>query len=484
MCPIITRIVNLSLQTGLFPTDCKFASIKPLLKKSTLDKDDLKSYRPISNLSFLSKLIERVVADRLTSHLTSNLLFNSHQSAYRKFHSTETALLSVQNDLLMSMDKGSISALLLLDLSAAFDTVDHTILLHRLQHWFGISDIALLWFKSFLSDRCQSVRTAESTSLPTSLSFGVPQGSVLGPILFSLYTKPLSSLISKHPDIQHHLYADDTQIYLSFSPSKTTAALTLIESCLQQIFSWMTANKLSVNPDKTEYLLIGSKLPEHPPSINLGSATATSSDHARNLGFIFQADLSADKHISGVVKSCFCHIRDLRRIRSCLSRSAAIIIANALVHSRLDYCNSLYFGLPKYSIHRLQKIQNCLARVVTRSAHMAHTSPILKSLHWLPIQFRIQFKLNCITHRLLSLNQPIYLNATVAQRTNSHTVRSSSFCPLIVPSFRKKCAGYRSFSYAAPHLWNHLPDSVRSAPSYYSFRRQLKTYLFNQAFPT
>jgi hypothetical protein len=484
ICPIITDIVNLSLKSGSFPSACKIASVTPLLKKTNLEPDDLKNYRPISNLSFLSKVIERVVSAQLTSHLTTNNLFNSNQSAYRKFHSTETALLSVQNDLLISMDNGLSSALLLLDLSAAFDTVDHSILLHRLENWFGISQTALLWFKSFLSDRSQSVHTSHSTSTLATLLFGVPQGSVLGPLLFSLYTKPLSSLISQYPDIRHHLYADDTQIYLSFSPSTSSSAIALIESCLQHIFSWMSANKLALNPDKTEYLLISPNTSTSAPSMNLGPTTIIPTDNAKNLGVIFQSDLSLTNHISAVVKSCFFHIRDLKRIRSCLSRNTATSIANAFVQSRLDYCNSLYFGLPKRSIYRLQKVQNCLARVVFRSSRHSHITPVLKSLHWLPVHFRIKFKICLITHRLLSFNQPPYLSHALTYRSNSHSVRSSSFNPFLVPSFRKQSAGYRSFSYAAPHLWNHLPVSVRSAASYMSFRRNLKTHLFNQAFPT
>jgi hypothetical protein len=484
LCPIITHIVNLSLKSGSFPSHCKFASVTPLLKKPTLDPDDLKNYRPISNLSFLSKVIERVVSAQLTSHLATNNLFNINQSAYKKFHSTETALLSVQNDLLISMDKGLTSALLLLDLSAAFDTVDHSILLHRLENWFGISQTALSWFKSFLSDRSQSVRTSHSTSTPAALSFGVPQGSVLGPILFSLYTKPLSFLISQYSGIHHHLYADDTQIYLSFSPSSPSSAVSIIESCLQHIFSWMSANKLALNPDKTEYLLIGSSIPDPLPSLNLNSIIINPANQAKNLGVIFQSDLSLNSHISSVVKSCFLHIRDLKRIRSCLSRNTATSIANAFVQSRLDYCNSLYFGLPKRSIYRLQKVQNCLARVVSCSSRLARITPVLKSLHWLPINFRINFKICLITHRLLSFNQPLYLSSVLSNRSNSHSVRSSSFSPFLIPSFRKQSAGYRSFSFAAPHLWNHLPTFVRTSTSYLSFRRNLKTYLFSQAFPT
>ena len=196
-------------------------------------------------------------------------------------------------------------------------------------------------------------------------------------------------------------------------------------------------------------------------------------------------DLSLNNHISAIVKSCFFfHIRDLKRIRSCLSRNTATDIANAFVHSRLDYCNSLYFGLPQRSIHRLQKVQNCLARIVSRTSYRSHITPTLKSLHWLPVNSRINFKICLITHRLLSFNQPPYLSHVLSSRSNTHSVRSSSFNPYLIPSFRKQSAGYRSFSFAAPQLWNHLPVSVRSAASYSLFRRNLKTYLFNQAFPT
>ena len=209
----------------------------------------------MSRLSFLSKLIERVIAARLSSHLSSHNLMSKLQSAYRKFHSSETALLYVQNDILASLDAGHSTALLLLDLSAAFDTRDHSILTHRLQHWFGISSTALNLLSSFLSDRFQTVLTPASKSNPVLLEYGVPQGSVLGPLFYSLYTTPLHSIISKYPGLRCHFYADDTQIYLSFSPELASSAFTSIEICIKDIFSWMMGNKLSVNPDKTEYLL-------------------------------------------------------------------------------------------------------------------------------------------------------------------------------------------------------------------------------------
>ena len=454
IAPIITRIVNLSLSSGVFSKQLKSALVKPLLKKSNLDPNDLKNYRPISNLFFLSKLIECVIAARLSSHLSYHNLMSKLQSAYRKFHSSETALLNVQNDILASLDSGHSTALLLLDLSAAFDTIDHSILTHRLQHWFGISYSTLNLLSSFPSDRFQTIIIIPaSKSNLVLLEYDVPQGSVLGPQLYSLYTTPLHSIISKYPGLRCHFYADDTQIlYLSFSNELASSAFTSIETCIKDIFSWMIGNKLSVNPDKTEYLLFNSKNINVPVSINLNLNTISPSECAQNLGVIFQPDMSMDKHISSVVKTCFHQLREFSHIRSFIPKSAVITFANAFIHSCIDYCNSLFYGLPKYSINRLQKIQNSVARIVTRTSRSSHITPVLKSLHWLPVQYRINFKLCCITHRALSLKEPHYLNSLLINRLNLHSLLSSSFNPLTLPFFNKKSNGFRSFAHAAPFL--------------------------------
>ena len=234
------------------------------------------------------------------------------------------------------------------------------------------------------------------------------------------------------------MHANDTQTYLSFSPELASSAFTSIETCITDIFSWMIGNKLSVNPDKTEYLLFNSKNISVPVSINLNLNTISPSECAKYLGVIFQSDMSMNKHFSSVVKTCFHQLRKFRHIRSFIPKSAAIIFANAFIHSRMNYCNSLFCGLPKYSINRLQKIQNSVARIVTRTSRSSHITPILKSLHWLPVQYRINFKLCCIARRALSLEKPHYLNSLLIHRLNSHSLRFSFFNPLTLPFFNKK----------------------------------------------
>ena len=222
--------------------------------------------------------------------------------------------------------------------------MDHYILINHLKHWFGISlatTINLLF--SFLSGRSQLVVTSNVKSLPNLLEYGNPQGSVIGLLLYSLYTALLLSVISNHPGIQRHFYTDDTQIYLSFSPELASSAFSTIESCIRDVFSWMISNKLSVNPDKTEYLLFNPNNVNLPVNvINLGSNTISPCDSAKNLGVIFQTGMSIiDKHISSITKSCFLQLRDICRIYPFISNTAAITLANAFVHSHLDFCNSL-----------------------------------------------------------------------------------------------------------------------------------------------
>ena len=210
LLPVITRIVNLSLTTGNVPRHFKDAMVRPKLKKDSLDHQLFSHFRPISNLKLLSKVTEKAVACQLTDYLNANGLQERLQSAYKVTHSTETALLKVQSDIFNAIDKQESVLHLLLDLSAAFDTVDHVILLSRLNTRYGIKGNAPHWFASYLKDRRQFIQVENTRSSFVELQWGVPQGSVLGPILYTLYTTPLGDIIRKH-DLQFHLYADDCQ---------------------------------------------------------------------------------------------------------------------------------------------------------------------------------------------------------------------------------------------------------------------------------
>ena len=476
----ITHLINLSLSEGVFPDTFKQAIVSPLLKKHSLPKDDLSSYRPISNLNFISKVLEKVLHSRLLTHLESFPALSQFQSAYRKFHSTETALLRIHNDLLLAMNRQHVSALVLLDLSAAFDTIDHNILLNRLRSTFGISDTAFTLLSSYLCNRSQSVSIDNKFSSTLPLVRGVPQGSVLGPLLFSLYTTPLSTILSDS-SIQFHFYADDTQLYVSFSSSDSSQSLTKLSTTLDLVHTWFCANRLAVNPSKTEYLLIGNNIQRSKvinASVYFQNLTLLPSDSVRNLGVIFDSNLDFKRHISSICRSSFYQIRQLRQIRSSLDRNSATILANSLVHSKLDYCNSLLYGLPDTSISRLQRVQNSLARVVCNvSKRSAHSITLLKTLHWLPISQRIKYKISLLTFKLLHSGKPSYLADCVSYYQPARTLRSTNSLLLAVPDIRS-CVGRRSFSFASPTVWNALPLQLRSCPNISSFCKQLKTHYF------
>jgi hypothetical protein len=430
----------------------------------------------------VSKIIERIVATRINQHLKSFPSLSPFQSAYRKFHSTETALLRITNDILLACERQKVTALVLLDLSAAFDTIDHSILISRLSTTFGITGSALNLISSYLLDRTQSVSIGPShdQSAPSPLSTGVPQGSVLGPLLFCLYTTPLASIFARS-SITPHFYADDTQLYISFSAADITNSLLELSAALDLTHSWLTSNRLTVNPSKTEFLLIGTPQQRSKvvsPSISFQGAILKPSADARNLGVIFDSSLSYTKHISNICSTSFYHIRQLRQVRASLDLNSSIILANALVSSKLDYCNSLYYNLPRSAKNRLQRVQNSLARAIVPSTRYTdHITPTLRKLHWLPIDKRIDFKIAALTYKTLNYHQPAYLFELLHPDTPSYSLRSATKNFLKIP-YMKSEIGRRSFSFAAPTVWNSLPLSIRESPSLDLFLSRLKTHLF------
>lgn len=485
LLPVITKIVNSSLAAGYLPDSLKMALVKPLLKKMSLDPNILKNFRPVSNLSFLSKIIEKIVAKRLNKHMADNGLHDILQSAYKPGHSTETALLKVQSDILSALDKKSGVYLALIDLSAAFDTVDHDILLSFLNDTIGINDAALNWFKSYLTNRTQQVEIDGVLSDPTNLKFGVPQGSVLGPLKFCIYTLPIGAIIKAH-GLQYHIYADDTQVYLSFDLKNPEHALQKLNACLADIRSWMISNKLKINDDKTEFLIIGSKHThsnlKSSPELLVGNSKITPSASARNLGATFDQYMSMEQHVTNTSKSVHFHLRNIGSLRGILTESATTQLVHSLISSRLDYCNSLLKGIPDSQVQRLQRLQNHAARIVSRVGKFDHIQPVLKKLHWLPVKERIDFKVLLLTHKSLLGKAPAYLANELMEYKPSRTLRSQNQQLLEVPKSNSKSFGDRTFYHIAPKMWNTLPLELRNTSSTESFKKQLKTYLFRKAY--
>ncbi len=367
---------------------------------------------------------------------------------------------------MLAMDNQKVVLFLLLDLSAAFDTVDHNILISRLETRFGVKGVALDWFKSYLADRFQAVKIDGTTSSPQNLKFGVPQGSVLGPILFCIYTSPLGDLLRTH-DVGYHFYADDSQIYLAFSADSLCTqvdSFSRIESCAEDIRQWMYQNKLKLNDDKTVFMAIGNK-PQLDKlvfdSVIVGDSYIDSVDSTMNLGAGFDSGMTMKFHVNKLCISGYYHLRNISRIKRCLSHDALEKLIHALISSRIDYCNSLLIGVPKYTLHKVQLLQNSAARLLSGTRKFDHITPILQSLHWLPVECRIDFKVLLMTFKALHGKAPVYLSELLTFR-DTRASRFTNQYILNVPRSKHVTFGDRAFSVYAPTLWNSVPYSVRS----------------------
>ena len=375
-----------------------------------------------------------------------------------------------------------VSILSLLDLSVAFDTLDHHIMLQRLSLSFGLSGTVLKWFSSYLTGRHFFVIIDGIKSDLTPLEFGVPQGSVLGPMLYTLYTLPLGNVIRQHLT-PFHMYADDTQLYMSAKPSDTTKLIMNVQSCIEAVKAWMAPNKLKMNDDKTEMMPVATsqKLRSlDADHVCIGSDRVNFTNKAKNLGVILDSCLSMDSHVNQISKVSYLEIRRLGHLRSYLDINEASALASAFILSRLDYCNSLLAGLPNDKLQKLQRIQNSAARLVLGRSKYDHATPMLRELHWLPIKARIEYKLALTCFKSKSGNYPSYISDLLVPYTPTQSLRSSSSNNFSIPRIHLKGFGERAFTFSGPSVWNALPQELKSCSTLGHFKKQMKTHLFRK----
>ena len=447
--------------------------------KISLDPELPSSYCPISNLNTISKVLEKLFLARVKPFIMASPNFCRMQSAYRKGHSTETALLYIYNDIFKSMDNRRGTVLVSLDLRAAFDMVDHDRLIQRLSDCFGLTGVAVTWVQSYLSNREQFIKIRDHSSRATRMESGIPQGSVLGPFLFSTYVSPLSKII---PDtVKFHQYADDTQLYCSISTSEFASEVTRLQDCVRDVSDWFLTNCMQLNGDKSEAVLfaLGAQAAKVDPKATVdivGSAMELSAD-IRSLGVHMDGKLNMDRHVNSVCSSCYYHIRALRHIRPSLNQETAANVGRSVVSSRLDYCNSLMYGISRANMKKLQRVQNALIRVICSLGPRDSVSGARRDLHWLPIEQRIIFKIAVLTFNCRRRSAPPYLCDLVHDYLPRRTLRSGDGVTLEVPR-TKTVTAERAFSVAAPTIWNDLPLKLRQTTYFNGFKTELKTHLF------
>jgi exonuclease III len=487
LLPSLCKLINNSFSQCAFPTSLKEAAVTPLIKKSSLDRENLRNYRPVSNLAYLGKLIEKAAITRLNDHISYHQLDEPLQSAYRPKHSVETALVKVYNDMLLTLDSGRGVMLVLLDMSSAFDTVDTVILGNRLQSLYGITGDALKWVSSYFRDRTQHVgiEGCASDNHPVS---SLPQGSMFGPFCFPRYTSPVGRICKKHR-VSYHLYADDIQLYVAVDLKKATEEKARLEQCIRDLRQWLIENKLKLNEEKTEYILVGSthfhqNVSGLMSTVLVGDEVIHASGAARNIGAIVDTHLNMRDHVTSVTAACYMHLRNLGCIRKYLTTDATISLVHAFITNKLDNLNAILPNSLESNFDRLQKIQNQAARIVMgiKRSDWQHMMPVLSDLHWLPIRYRTVFKINLLTFKCLHDLAPGYLASMVTWYTPQRELRSSSQALVQEHSVKVGRYGGRAFQVCAPRMWNALPEEIRKCPNIHTFKAKLKTHLFKIAF--
>ncbi len=452
------------------PHSVQAGSGNPTAQKPTLNTSLLENYRPVSLLPFVVKTLERVVFNQLSLFLSQYNKLDAKQSGFRSGHSPDSfrsghsALLSVTEALQIAKADSKSSVLILLDLSAAFDTVNHQILLSTLSS-LGITGIPF---------------AGSNPISPVGLSGWPGEGRYPKHINWSLEFLRVRFLDPSYsPHTLHHW--DPSYRHMA-SP---TIATPMTHSSISHSFihsfisAWMKEHHLQLNLAKTELLVFpATPTLQHDFSIQLGTSIITPSTSVRNLGVIFDDQLTFKEHIAKTARSCRFALHNIRKIRPFLTEHAAQLLVQALVVSRLDYCNALLAGLPSNTIKPLQMIQNAAARLVFNEPKRTHVTPLFISLHWLPVAARIKFKTLMLAYRTTTGSAPSYFHSLLRIYIPSRSLRSASERRLVVPSQRGSKSLSRTFSFTIPGWWNNLPTPIRNAGSLSIFKQQLKTHLF------
>lgn len=483
----MTNLINLSFETGCFPTSLKKAVVIPIIKDRRGDVNQLKNYRPISLLNFISKIIERVAINQLDSYIRRNNLENPMQSAYKQFHSVETTLLALQSELLEVLDCGKAAFLILLDLSSAFDTVDHGILLNVLNSRYHVTGTALRWFQSYLAGRSFRVRVGDQYSASRPSTTGVPQGSVLGPILFNILSSGIDSIFHEF-GVAYYCYADDTQFYVTFDPKSEESereARLLISRLFRRLVEWMANHHLKLNDNKTTFLPVCRDSGREFAPLSVGNCLLSPARKIRNLGFIFNRSLTIVDHVKHLRKNAFYHLQRIRSLRHCISFVNREILVHAFITSRLDFCNSLFYGSTCDMLKNIKSIQGATAKALTGVHPMHSNTTLYFKLHWLPINSRISYKLAMMGFKIVHHQAPQYFS-DIRILSNTRHMRSTS-APLLtsdtyVRTSTLKKYGDRSCFNTICSVFNALPSDIRAAKDLSSFKFLLKKHLFMLTF--
>jgi hypothetical protein len=468
----ITHLMNASLEKGDFPLSWKKSIIIPLPKKQ--NPSNLNELRPISVLPAMSKILEKLVIQQVTEFINTENLLPKLQSGFRKNHSTCTALLNMFADLFGARDAGRCSSIVMLDYSQAFDSISHTLLLAKLKH-FGFNGNAIAWFRSYLEKRLQVTRVGTDVSPPLEKSRGVPQGSCLGPILFTLYTADLSSCVG-HGNV--HSYADDCQLHFSYAIESADQAFAGVNSDLARVSEWSRKHGLKLNAEKCMVLHIApptalQTMANRDMHVKLEGKNLMVSDSVKTLGVVLDSGLAFSDHITHVSQVALGRLRGLYRYRNILPEAAKLQLAQSLVLSVLCYCFPAYGNsITREEMSRLQKLQNSALRFVYGIRRRERISPFREAAGLLRMDAVCRLQTCSLIHRALVQQEPQYLVERLVPRGGMAVRETRHNALLHFPKVRLE-VGRKGFSYFGPKLYNDLPLDLKQL-GVLAFKAKLK----------
>lgn len=478
---ILLHLFNFSLNMAVFPTTWSSSYIRPIPKIP--NPKTVSDYRPIALTCFLSKLLEKIMSIHMINFLESNNKLNPFQSSYRKFLSTQTALLRVHNDILWAADQKMLTLMVLFDYTKAFDAIEHDLLLAKLKG-MGFSERLCGWIRSYLSNRRQCVLGNDGDKSDwVEVSRGVPQGTILGPLFFICFSSDLPSVVSH---AKYMVYADDFEIYIHCLKNDLPKAISNINQDISKICDWSVSNYLHLNQLKTKTIIFGSPPliksldVDSLPKVRVGDVELEFASTVKNLGVWFDQDLSWTRQLNSITSKIHFSLRQLRSSFHCFPLHLRIDLIRSLIFPHLDYCCLLLLGCPEYVDLRLKRLINLCIRFVFNLQGPESITPRYIELNWLLPNYRRLLFLGIATYKLLKHTTPRYLaDDLIFKSVNSIRPSRGSALDLFVP-FAKTEFGLGSFKVTASNFWNSIPECIRNCDSKEVFSKKLKTFLLDK----
>ena len=471
----ISSLVNKIIISRTIPAEFKTAVVTPTFKKG--DKNNVENYRPISVLPAISKIMEYVIKDQLYEYMDKNNIMTPTQHAFKIGHSTTTCLLKLTEDIRKEIDNGKATGVVAIDLSKAFDVIDHDILLTKLFN-IGIRGQFLDLIKDYLKGRTQYVKYKESFSNCEHLTHGVPQGSILGPILFMIYINDLNDAVRKCNILS---YADDTTLY--YSSKHACNIQVAINEDIRRIERWFLENKMKLNEDKTEFLIIQPQNMEAKYSnihITMKRRNIKHADSIRILGITLTKNLKWEKHINEVIRNCKYQLRAYRRAIKFINIDERKILYNSCIASRLSYGDIIWKETSETLKQRLQVIQNDAARAILMKKSRESAKPLLQELNWINLENKRQLHSEVLFHKIVKGSAP----ESLKQMLKTYKAPEKHICirnnnEYLIPSYRTNAmAG--SFFITNIKTWGRIPDDIRKTKESKNFKSRLNNFYLHK----